>query len=243
MTILIRSLLALALLEQGTPENAAIHSSSPAYELTLPGGYWPVAPRETPIRYSRSRGRESWARVNAIIADSKEALPQNLDGLRAEDVLSRVPLPPEAKWTFHPHPWKDFEVGSFEYRAVVRDLPVLGLAAVLPLQGGSLTILVYAPEPLEKECREDFSEILARITKAPTSWHSPEYYRKVRSMNLVGMSGAVLLTLYLIAWAVIFHGYPMTPQLGWDNQAAFAHPTPALQELRVRDVRKFWDES
>jgi hypothetical protein len=41
----------------------------------------------------------------------------------------------------------------------------------------------------------------------------------------------------------VFHGYPMTPQLGWDNQAAFAHPTPALQELRVRDVRKFWDES
>src|SRR6266540_1235888 len=41
----------------------------------------------------------------------------------------------------------------------------------------------------------------------------------------------------------VFHGYPMTPQLGWENQAAFAHPTPALQELRVRDVRKFWDES
>src|SRR6185295_8867995 len=41
----------------------------------------------------------------------------------------------------------------------------------------------------------------------------------------------------------VFHGYPMTPQLGWENQAAFAHPTPALQELRVRDVRKFWDET
>jgi hypothetical protein len=40
----------------------------------------------------------------------------------------------------------------------------------------------------------------------------------------------------------VFHGYPMTPQLGWDNQAAFVHPSPALQELRVRDVRKFWDE-
>ena len=40
----------------------------------------------------------------------------------------------------------------------------------------------------------------------------------------------------------VFHGYPMTPQLGWDNQAAFVHPSPELQELRVRDVRKFWDE-
>ena len=41
----------------------------------------------------------------------------------------------------------------------------------------------------------------------------------------------------------VFHGYPMTPRLAWDNQAAFAHPTPELQEFRVRDVRKFWDES
>jgi hypothetical protein len=40
----------------------------------------------------------------------------------------------------------------------------------------------------------------------------------------------------------VFHGYPMTPQLGWDNQAAFVHPSPELQEFRVKDVRKFWDE-
>jgi hypothetical protein len=40
-----------------------------------------------------------------------------------------------------------------------------------------------------------------------------------------------------------FHAYPNTPKLGWDNRAAFAKPTPELQELRVRDVRKFWDES
>ena len=40
-----------------------------------------------------------------------------------------------------------------------------------------------------------------------------------------------------------FHGYPNTPKLGWDNRAQFANPSPELQELRVRDVRKFWDES
>jgi hypothetical protein len=40
-----------------------------------------------------------------------------------------------------------------------------------------------------------------------------------------------------------FHGYPMTPKLGWEVQSTFLHPTPELQELRVRDVRKFWDES
>jgi hypothetical protein len=40
-----------------------------------------------------------------------------------------------------------------------------------------------------------------------------------------------------------FHGYPNTPQLGWDNRAQFRNPSAELQELRVRDVRKFWDES
>lgn len=40
-----------------------------------------------------------------------------------------------------------------------------------------------------------------------------------------------------------FHGYPNTPKLGWDNRAQFSHPSPELQEFRVRDVRKFWDES
>jgi hypothetical protein len=41
----------------------------------------------------------------------------------------------------------------------------------------------------------------------------------------------------------VFHGYPMTPKLDWSNRAAFASPSPELQEFRVRDVRKFWDES
>ena len=40
-----------------------------------------------------------------------------------------------------------------------------------------------------------------------------------------------------------FHGYPMTTKLDWGNRAQFANPSPELQEFRVRDVRKFWDES
>lgn len=40
-----------------------------------------------------------------------------------------------------------------------------------------------------------------------------------------------------------FHGYPMTSKLDWGNRAQFANPSPELQEFRVRDVRKFWDET
>jgi hypothetical protein len=39
----------------------------------------------------------------------------------------------------------------------------------------------------------------------------------------------------------VFHGYPMTPKLGWDNQKNASKPD--VQEFRVRDVRKFWDET
>ena len=41
----------------------------------------------------------------------------------------------------------------------------------------------------------------------------------------------------------VFHGYPMTTKLDWGNRAQFANPSAELQEFRVRDVRKFWDES
>jgi hypothetical protein len=41
----------------------------------------------------------------------------------------------------------------------------------------------------------------------------------------------------------VFHAYPNTPQLGWENRDKFVNPSPELQELRVRDVRKFWDET
>ena len=40
-----------------------------------------------------------------------------------------------------------------------------------------------------------------------------------------------------------FHGYPMTTKLDYGNRAKFANPSPELQEFRVRDVRKFWDET
>jgi len=216
MTSVTHALLVLALMTAGSQNSPStvttspsISSSNPVYELSLPAGYVAVVPLETPARYIRSCGRESWARLSVVVVDSKEVLPQNVSGVRAEDVQSRVPFPPEAKWTFQPMRWKDFDIGSFEYRAVVKDLPVLGIAAVLPLQGGSLTILVYAPEPLEKECREEFGGIFARFTKAPTSWHSAEYYQQVRRMNRVAAAGGVMMVLYVVAWAIFFRDDPL----------------------------------
>jgi hypothetical protein len=215
--------LGLMLAQSAAQDGSRIQSTTPLYEMSLPDGYSPVRPRETPIRYTRPRGRDSWARVSVILASRQDVIPQNPKGVQADEVLSHAGLPPEAKWTFVPLRWKDFDVGALEYKAVVGDLPVFGIAAVLPLQNGSLTITAYAPEPLEKECREDFSEVLSRITKAPSPWHSAEYYRKIHEMNIVAACGGGLLLLYLIAWALFFRSDPLRAhwlRVAW--QAAIA---------------------
>ena len=217
MTALPGLLVAAALLSPAA-DDVVIKSPQPVYELSLPSGYAPTTPRELPARYVRSCGDEPWVRVSVTLVESSRVLTQNLAGVTAEETLPSVFLPPDAKWTFSRLPWKGFEIGAVEYHAVVKDLPVLGLAVVLPLLSGSLTIIVSAPDPLEKECREDFKAILSRITKAPTNWHPPEHYQKIRTREGVGLAGAALLGLYPVAWLIFFRGHPMRAhwlRTGW----------------------------
>lgn len=216
-------LLLLATSLPAAAPDTPILSQSPVYEMSLPATYTRVTPEETPPRYVRPRGREILAMVNVVIASNTNPLTQNRSGVKAEDVLSVVPLPPDAKWTFAPMKWKGFDVGAFEYHAVVKSLPVFGLAIVLPLADGTLTILAYAAEPLEKECREEFADVLSRVTRAPTNWHSAEHFQKVETLTRVGLAGVVLLALYPIVWAIAFRGFPMRAhwlRTGWLVTAA-----------------------
>jgi hypothetical protein len=203
-----RLLLAAALGLSIAPDGIPLRSQLPTYELSLPIGYRPVL-GESPARYVRSRGREPWAQVSVVITHGSTPLTQHPSGVKAADIFPYVPFPPDATSRFAPMMWKDFEVGSFEYRAVVKELPVIGLAVVLPLVNGYLTLMVYAPDPLEKECREEFASLLPRITLAPTNWHSPEHFQKIETLTRVGMAGVALLALYPIVWIIAFRGFPM----------------------------------
>jgi hypothetical protein len=200
--------LALALADD-TP----IQGDKPVYEVSLPSGYRPVSPRETPARYVRPRGREAWELVSVVVTDSTTVLTQKPDGIGPQDVVSCVPFPPGASWTFTPRRWKDFDIGSYRYQGVVTGMSVVGFAVVFPLRDGTLTILVYAPETLEAQCQEEFEGIFARVIKAPSHWHSAEHYQRVRLMNQVTMGAAVVIVLYLVAWAVLFRGDPL--RLHW----------------------------
>lgn len=188
------------------PKEISIRSGDPKYFVNLPLAFEHTVPRENPPRYVRSYGREPWVKVTAILTHGAGPLKQNPAGITPEELLPFVTLPPDAKRTFFTLKWRNLDVGVIEYQAVEKDLPVIGLSAVLPLQGNALTLTVSAPTPLEKEARADFQDILSRIAGATTNWYTVEELRKMETLGTVGKVGAGLMALYPIAWAVCFRG-------------------------------------
>jgi hypothetical protein len=206
--------LALGLTAQGSDVTAVqtgsitLKSDDPVYELLLPVSYEPAIPLEKPPWFIRSTGPERWAKISTQVAAMSQALPQNPGGITAEELLPLISLPPEATWTFSRTKWKDLEVGVIEYRAVVADLPVIGLSAVLPLTRKGLRITVYGADPLDKEIRADFDQLLSRVRKAETDWLTEETLRKIATMKKVTIVGGVLAALYPVAWLIFFRGNP-----------------------------------
>jgi hypothetical protein len=195
-----------------------LKSEDPYYDLTLPSAYDYVHPPERPARYIRSAGREPWAKVSAQLAPMDRMLPQNPKGITAEEILALVSPPPNATTTFTRKKWQQIEVGVIEYHGVVNDLPVIGLSAILPLTRKALRLTVYGADPLEKEVREDFDQLLAAVTKAETNWYTDEALRKMETMEKVTWAGAALVALYPIAWSIFFRGRPLSAhwlRTGW----------------------------
>jgi len=215
-------LLALAAADQGSPIRQTgpiqLKSDDPVYELLLPASYGAPVPPEDPPRYYRSAGRESWARVSAILAAIPHPLKQNPAGITAEEMVPLISLPPGATWTFSRTKWKDLEIGVLEYRAVVNNLPVLGLSTILPLARKGLRFTVYAPDPLETEVREDFQMLLTKITRTESNWLTEEALRNAALLQKVTIAGGVLFWLYPIAWVIFFRGRPLAAhwlRTGW----------------------------
>jgi len=214
---LIVSLLALAALHGAAQSTVAqpdqtrrvLRSDDPSYELTLPSGYATTFPAESPARYVRPSGREDWAKISTIVAPTSGVLKQNPNGITAEEMLPLVSLPPNATWTFSRIPWKNFEVGVIEYRADLNNLRIIGLSTILPLARKALRITVYAPDPLEKELRDDFQVLCSTIAKTETNWFTPEELNKINLMEKVTIAGGVLAVLYPVAWIIFFRGHPL----------------------------------
>ena len=191
-----------------TAQEQVIKSTDPVYETALPDGYKPVVPAEVPPRFVRVSGTEDWAKINLRLVPGNQALPQNPAGVTEAEILPFVMLPTDAKRTFTVTRWKDIYVPTLEYRAVVDNLRVYGLTAVVPLMGKAVTLTVSAPDPLEAEVKKDFRAVLGKLQGA-TRWLSAENVAKAHLLENIGKGGAGLALLYGVIWAALFRGNPM----------------------------------
>ena len=205
----------------GTDE-PVVTCKNPACEIILPSGYREILPRKQVMRFTRTSGPETWAKITATVAPAPEALPQR-SGVSSDQILPLLGLPADAQETFRTRAWHDLDIGLIEYRAVADDLRVFGISTVLPLANKGLIITVWAPDPLEKEVRDDFSAVLFRIAHFQTNWHTPEELRRMDLLDRIGWGGAGLLAAYPLAWIFLFRGHPMRLhwlRIGWMGLAA-----------------------
>jgi hypothetical protein len=201
--------LAIVLISPVAAKEVVVKSALPVYEVTLPAGYQATIPPETPVRYVRSSGPEPWAKISLLLSPASDALKQDPSGVKVEQILPFLSLPPDCKYTFSTLPWHDLSIGVIEYHTVLKDLPIISRTALLPLQGKALIVTVYAPDPLEKEMREDFSLVIYRLTKTVTNWCTTEELGKIDAFEKVGVIALIVSALYPLAWVLLFRGNPM----------------------------------
>jgi hypothetical protein len=213
---------------QASPPPAAkdnvVRSELPRYVITFPSNFKPAEARENARRFVHSCGRDDWEIVTAGLVHASKPLAQNPSGtVTLEDILPFVAPPPDSKTLFTTMKWNNLDVGVIEYQAVEKNLPMIGLSVVLPLQVMAVTLTVSAPTPFEKEARADFQEILSRFTEIRVSWYTAEELGTMKTLDLVGKAGLAVLLLYPIVWALFFRGDPMRGhwvRIGWFAAAA-----------------------
>jgi hypothetical protein len=247
MSLSLWLLVTASFLQQGQPTEIVVKSEVPAYEVRLPAGFEHTEPKEFPRRYVHFCGRSMWENVSAVLASGEGPLAQNPAGITLEDIRPFLNLPPDSKTLFYTMKWNTLDVGVVEYRAVEKNLPMVGLCIVLPLQDKALTLTVSAPTPLEKEMRADFKELLSRIGGTKVNWYTAEELGTMKTMDLIGKAGAAVLLLYPVGWALFFRGDPMRGhwvRVAWLMAAAVLlflpttspGPTTALNNLVVNAV-------
>jgi hypothetical protein len=210
---------------QASPSSTAgdniVRSEVPRYVVKFPASFKLVEARERSRRFVHSCGRADWELVTATLVPASTPLTQNPSGtVTLEEMLPFVSLPPDSKTLFYTMKWNNLDVGVIEYQAVEKNLPLIGLSVVLPLQGHALTLTVSAPTPLEKEARADFQEILSRISETRVGWYTAEERGTMKTLDLVGKAGLAVLLIYPVAWALFFRGDLMRGH--WVRVAWFA---------------------
>lgn len=206
MSPIVAAFLAAGLQEPGEGPLTVTYTDPPL-QLTLPRGYRPGKDRLYASLWERAAGSADWERVRFAILPGDRPLAQN-EALLPSAIAKMALLTPEAPARPLKEPWGEFLIEGAEVRFIRDDLPCFGLAVVLPLEPRSATLLVFAPEPLEKEVRLDLKAIVLSA-RGSTSWKTAGELRRLKRGEYAAYAGAGLAGAYFILWLAFFRGQPL----------------------------------
>lgn len=211
MNPILAVLLSCAAVQEPDEGPTTIANPDPPFQVTLPRGYRPGKDRVYLSLWERAAGSADWERVRFAIVPGERTLAQD-EPILAKAVAKTALLPPEAETRALQESWDEFSVAGAEARFVREGMPCFGIAVALPLEPRSATLLVFAPEPLEKEVRLDLKAILLSA-RGKTNWVTAEERRKARRGEYAAYAGAGLAALYFLAWMAFFRGQPLRAHL------------------------------
>lgn len=160
----------------------------------------------------RSLGIEAWAKIRVETRKLDGLLAQPVGASVPEDLLPLIPFLQNAKLSYQQQNWHEFSLGVYEYRRVEDNLPIVGYATILPFSPNSVGLLVSAPEPFEKEMKQEFLTALG-AARGETAWIGAELRQKHQRATGVAQAGMGLLILYWIVWFLFFRGRPFLAHL------------------------------
>lgn len=181
--------------------------SDPPLQVTLPRGYRPGKDRVYLSLWERPAGPADWERVWFTIIPGERTLAQD-EPILPKALAKMALLPPETQARALKESWGEFSVDGAEVRFVREGMPCFGIAVALPLEPKSAILLVFAPEPLEKEARLDLKAAVLSA-RGRTNWRTAEERRKAARGEYAAYAGAGLAALYFLAWLAFFRGQPM----------------------------------
>jgi hypothetical protein len=181
--------------------------SDPPLQVTLPRGYRPGKDRVYLSLWERPAGPADWERVWFAIIPGDRMLDPD-EPILPKTLAKMALLPPDAEARARKESWSEFSVDGAEVRFVREGMPCFGIAVALPLQPKSAILLVFAPEPLEKEARLDLKAAVLSA-RGPASWKTAEERRQAARGEYAAYAGAGLAALYFLAWLAFFRGQPM----------------------------------
>ena len=210
--------LSAALVPQAAKADAGIVQTckDPEYRVTLPLGYFRVAPREAGNSFERTAGPEAWQKIRVDLVPLGRALaPKTPPPVDALVRTVHLPDPQDVKPV--KIAWLNLQIDGIECRWDLDGVDQATRIAWVPTPGQGTAVCVSGPSTMMPQLVAELGGILMTF-KARTPWLTEGEEQSLRDYRWPAFVIPVLSGLFLVAWAVLFQGRPMTAhalRLAW----------------------------